>query len=74
MAIIYVKPWPPVKPMDPAWLEEYGKLAPHISGADNLRIQRALTEYSERSNASAEALNDVLLEIVPMPPLKGEQK
>ena len=72
MAIIYVKPWPPVKPMDPVWLEEYGKRAPHISDANNLRIKKALIEYTERSNASAEALNDVLLEIVPMPPPKEE--
>ena len=68
MEVMLVKPWPPVKPMDPVWLEAYGKAAPHLSDGNKLRILMALKEYAEKSDATAEALNEVLLDVVPMPP------
>lgn len=72
MALLYVKPWPPVKPMDPVWLEAYGMAASELSFDNKEKIMMALDKYSNESNASAEALNNALLKIVPMPH-KGEK-
>jgi hypothetical protein len=69
-----VKPWPPVKPMDPRWLEAYGNAAHHLSPVDMARITKALNEYAESSDANAEALNNVLLDIVPISPEKESLK
>jgi hypothetical protein len=74
MAIIKVKPWPPVKPMDGIWLEEYGKKATGLSREDKIEIVRALEQYNKESYANAEALNKVLLAKVPMPPKKVAKK
>ena len=67
MPIMYVKPWPPVKPMDPVWLAAYGKVAPGLSLDLKEKIMIALDTYTKESNASAEALNNTLLKIVPLP-------
>lgn len=72
MDFMLVKPWPPVKPMDPTWLEAYGKKAPKLSPEDTMAIMEAVENFNKASIANAETLNKILLEKVPIPPMKGE--
>ena len=72
MKIMYVKPWPPVKPMDPVWLAAYAQAEPELSFDNKEKIMIALDTYNKESYASAEALNNALLDIVPLSQKEGK--